>query len=198
MSRRSPPSTLTPCLVSATALQFFLRGTSLAQLSEEYDLVKQNITAIETALKNKDRVLPDMKERVREAQKKVESVQAGAALEERLAYCQAESAWSMVIGKEAERDSKVADLKSKRKKARKIAIELEKANADENTLKEELQALEADANAVKEAMKPAQDELKAAIADLKAAKVDLRSIDVSAAEEPTRPVTATQGRADVE
>ena len=159
--------------------QFFLRGTSLAQLSEEYDLVKQNIDSIAGALETKRSSMPDMRARVEEAQKKVDSVQAGVALERRLVGVQAESAWSMVIGKEAERDEATTGLETKRKKARKVQARLEKAQGEEAALKEELNALEAETTEIKEAMRPAQDELKEATQALKNARVELRGADVS-------------------
>jgi len=80
--------------------QFFLKGTSLAQLAEEYDLVKVNIATIHTALQQKELVLPEMKQTVRDAEKKVLAVEAGAQLEQTLIKVEGEAAWRMVINKE--------------------------------------------------------------------------------------------------
>lgn len=125
-----------------------------------------------------------MRLRVEEAQKRVDSVQVGAQLERKLLKVQAESAWSMVIGKEAQRDAKAVDLQEKKKRARKTQAKLDKATDEEKIFAAELTALEADANEVKEALQPAQEELNAAIKDLKEAKVDLRGADVSRHDPP--------------
>lgn len=100
LARHLSTSKSSRCASLLRPAQFFLKGTSLAQLAEEYDLVKVNIATIDTALRQKEVVLPEMKQTVRDAEKKVTAVEAGAALEQKLLAVEGELAWMLVAGKE--------------------------------------------------------------------------------------------------
>lgn len=47
--------------------QFFLKGTQLQQLSEEYQIILENITKTDNVLKSKHDALPELKEAYKQA-----------------------------------------------------------------------------------------------------------------------------------
>lgn len=90
--------------------QFFLQGTQLAQLSEEYDLVQTQIEVISNSLAQKETVLPEMKDVIKEAKKKVDDIAAVGKAEEKLLHLEHQLAWCYVCGKEEETKQKATEV----------------------------------------------------------------------------------------
>jgi hypothetical protein len=90
-------------LVHVHALQFFLRGTQLSQLSEEYDACLDNINQTKKVLHQKKQVLPDLRATFKEASVRFE--EASKAREQRCKVdeLKKELAWAHVAAKQAVR-----------------------------------------------------------------------------------------------
>ncbi|KAL7417414.1 hypothetical protein BDY24DRAFT_374788 [Mrakia frigida] len=155
---------------------FFLRGTSLAQLSEEYDLVKVNIDTIHTALRQKEVVLPEMKETVRAAEKKVLTVEAGAQLEQNLIMVEGEAAWRMVINKEKDFGEKEAIIADKQKKIRKTKTEMEKLSTQAEEVKANTHELERKQEELQNQLEPTRFEMQETAAKLKKMRVESKEM----------------------
>lgn len=90
-------------LVHIYASQFFLRGTQLSQLSEEYDACLDNINQTKKVLHQKKQVLPDLRAAFKEASVRFE--EASKAREQRCKVdeLKKELAWAHVAAKQAVR-----------------------------------------------------------------------------------------------
>ncbi|CED84316.1 DNA repair protein RAD18 (SMC family protein) [Phaffia rhodozyma] len=116
---------------------FFLKGTQLAQLSDEYDLVKTNIDVIRNALVQKDAVLPDMKDAIRRAKEKVDSVQLAGRLQDEMDSLEKQLAWAFV----AQQEEEVSETKNKYKEAARILEKAQKKISELEAEEQELVAL---------------------------------------------------------
>lgn len=85
------------------SLQFFLRGTQLSQLSEEYDACLDNINQTKKVLHQKKQVLPDLRATFKEASVRFE--EASKAREQRCKVdeLKKELAWAHVAAKQTVR-----------------------------------------------------------------------------------------------
>jgi hypothetical protein len=87
-------------LAHVHASQFFLRGTQLSQLSEEYDTCLDNINQTKKVLHQKKQVLPDLRATFKEASVRFE--EASKAREQRFKVdeLKKELAWAHVAAKQ--------------------------------------------------------------------------------------------------
>ncbi|KAG8896081.1 Structural maintenance of chromosomes protein 6 [Tulasnella sp. 403] len=75
---------------------FFLKGTQLQQLSEEYELVMENIKKTDKALQQKKEIIPQLREAAREAQEKLAEAHKAQDQSRRVKELKKELAWSHV------------------------------------------------------------------------------------------------------
>jgi len=82
--------------------QFFLRGTQLTQLANEYEVVKTNIAKIKSVVERKKQVLPDLETRAREATARYDTIQKRREQAEKLETYRNTYVWAQVAAKEDE------------------------------------------------------------------------------------------------
>ncbi|GAA5956654.1 hypothetical protein JCM3765_005693 [Sporobolomyces pararoseus] len=75
---------------------FFLRGTQLAQLTEEYEQIRSNTETMEEALSRKKEVLPELKEAYKRAKDRAKEAQAAIEQEGNLVRLKNQVIWSYV------------------------------------------------------------------------------------------------------
>ncbi|GAA5854087.1 hypothetical protein JCM9279_004378 [Rhodotorula babjevae] len=75
---------------------FFLRGTQLAQLNEEYEQIRSNTETMEEALGRKQEVLPELKDAYRQAKERATDARAAIEQQGNLANLKNQLAWSFV------------------------------------------------------------------------------------------------------
>lgn len=95
---------------------FFLRGTQLTQLAQEYELIQTNILRMKRAMATTEDVLPDLERAAREANAKWQLVEQARAEQEKLNSLKDELVWSQVIAKEQELATAVESLERARSK----------------------------------------------------------------------------------
>ncbi|KAG8976150.1 Structural maintenance of chromosomes protein 6, partial [Tulasnella sp. 427] len=78
---------------------FFLQGTQLTQLAEEYELIRSNVRKIQLAVSQQKEALPQMEEAAREAETKLSEAQKAKNQKARLQTLKNELAWAHVAGK---------------------------------------------------------------------------------------------------
>ncbi|KAG2155901.1 P-loop containing nucleoside triphosphate hydrolase protein [Suillus bovinus] len=103
--------------------KFFLRGTQLSQLSEEYDACLDNINQTKKVLHQKKQVLPDLRAAFKEASVRFE--EASKAREQR---CK-ELAWAHVAAKQAEMEEKLEEVAKAERRLPKIEAEMKTAES---------------------------------------------------------------------
>lgn len=76
--------------------QFFLRGTQLAQLTEEYEQIRSNTEAMDEALQNKRERVPELKEAYRRAKERAKAAQLAWDQQQSLEPLRNQLAWACV------------------------------------------------------------------------------------------------------
>ncbi|KAG1822914.1 P-loop containing nucleoside triphosphate hydrolase protein [Suillus subaureus] len=109
--------------------KFFLRGTQLSQLSEEYDACLDNINQTKKVLHQKKQVLPDLRATFKEASVRFE--EASKAREQRCKVdeLKKELAWAHVAAKQAEMEAKLGEVAKQERRLPKIETEMKAAES---------------------------------------------------------------------
>ncbi|KAJ3552318.1 hypothetical protein NM688_g4209 [Phlebia brevispora] len=85
---------------SAEKYKFFLRGTQLSQLSDEYSTCLENISQTQRILKSKTEVLPDLVQAYKDAVSRYAEASKAREMVHRIEELRGELAWAHVAGKE--------------------------------------------------------------------------------------------------
>ncbi|OJA17188.1 hypothetical protein AZE42_00230 [Rhizopogon vesiculosus] len=109
--------------------KFFLRGTQLSQLSEEYDTCLDNINQTKKVLHQKKQVLPDLRATFKEASVRFE--EASKAREQRFKVdeLKKELAWAHVAAKQTELQKQVDEVAKAQRRLPKIEAEMQTAES---------------------------------------------------------------------
>ncbi|KAH9926088.1 P-loop containing nucleoside triphosphate hydrolase protein [Amylocystis lapponica] len=110
--------------------RFFLRGTQLSQLSEEYQTCLENISQTQKVLKRKSEVIPDLEDALKEASTRFEEAAKAREQRHRADELKKELAWAHVATKEQEMKTKFEEVAQLTRRVPKIQEKLEKAEAD--------------------------------------------------------------------
>ncbi|RPD77418.1 P-loop containing nucleoside triphosphate hydrolase protein [Lentinus tigrinus ALCF2SS1-7] len=128
--------------------KFFLKGTQLSQLSEEYQTCMENISQTAKVLKRKAEVIPDLEDQYNEAQQRFEEAERAREQRHRADELKKELAWAHVAAKEQELEGKMKDVAAIQHKIERNEAEIKTAedlrvacNANVVVLEEELEAL---------------------------------------------------------
>lgn len=113
--------------------RFFMRGTQLTQLSQDYELVRECIDTMQTTLKTKREILPELFQLAKSAQSRFKDMQAAATLELKMEGLKHQVAWAQIEEMEKGVREAEEDLQTKLRKI--PAIEAKKAN-ETNTVQE--------------------------------------------------------------
>ncbi|KAF9523412.1 P-loop containing nucleoside triphosphate hydrolase protein [Crepidotus variabilis] len=117
--------------LSASAPQdkykFFLKGTQLTQLSDEYELCLKNVTQTQKLLAVKKEAIPDLKVRMREATIRYEEAQKAREQKQKAIDLKKELAWSHVAGKQEELEKQSQEVGKLSKRLPKIKESVKKA-----------------------------------------------------------------------
>ncbi|KAM0788856.1 hypothetical protein ACM66B_002941 [Microbotryomycetes sp. NB124-2] len=92
-------------LASATSsdkYNFFLRGTLLAQLVDEYEVLRNNLDQMEEAMGRKSEVLPELKDAYAAARTRAKDAEKAISEQERVERLRKEWAWSEVTESEVQ------------------------------------------------------------------------------------------------
>ncbi|KAF9970519.1 Structural maintenance of chromosomes protein 6 [Actinomortierella ambigua] len=199
---------------------FFSRGTQLSQLSADYELVRQCIDTMQTTLKDKRELLPELYELAKAAAARFKDMQEAASLEVKLQDLQHEYAWAQIeaIEKEVlELEEKVQALIQKGTKIEErraevqatmaefdvkieqAEAEVKKQQADLAPTNDKKRALEQELRNKRSELKSFQDEETSANNDMKNIRNHLRKLEEQIAKERQRLESNTASkRAEVE
>ncbi|KAG8790243.1 Structural maintenance of chromosomes protein 6 [Ceratobasidium sp. 428] len=99
--------------------QFFLNGTLLTQLSDEYQSILESMKKTDTILQSKQTVVPDLKRQFVEAQAKYREAQAAKQQHERMIDLECEVTWAHIKLKKAEMKALMTDHETAKKNTEK-------------------------------------------------------------------------------
>lgn len=77
-------------------LQFFLRGTQLAQLTDEYEQIRSNTETMDEVLARKRETIPELKAAYRNAKDRAKTAQLAVDQQKNLDALQDQLAWAFV------------------------------------------------------------------------------------------------------
>ncbi|KAJ7625351.1 P-loop containing nucleoside triphosphate hydrolase protein [Mycena polygramma] len=156
--------------------KFFLRGTQLSQLSEEYDTCFANITATTKVLAQKKEAIPDLKTAFREASTRFEEASKAREQKKKVDELKKELAWAHVNAKKEEMEGKIEEAAKQARRLPKIQTSLDKAKADLAAVDATVVALEGELEGLGD-RKDLQDKKAQASAEIKEHKAKLSDLN---------------------
>ncbi|KAJ7643937.1 P-loop containing nucleoside triphosphate hydrolase protein [Roridomyces roridus] len=152
--------------VPSDKYKFFLRGTQLSQLSEEYDICFSNITTTSKVLEQKQEALPDLKRALRDATSRWQEASKAREQKQKVAVLKKEQAWAHVTVKRKEMEGKIEDVAKATRRVPRVQQSLDTAQANleaaDKVVVEEEQKLDelGDREGLNDKRKEVQDEIK--------------------------------------
>ncbi|KAH9980223.1 hypothetical protein BGW80DRAFT_1274148 [Lactifluus volemus] len=170
-------------------MNFFLRGTQLSQLSEEYETCLENISQTSKVLMRKKEAIPDLQAHYKEVLTRFEEASKAREQRHKADELTKELAWAHVATKQGEVTEKATEVHKLEQRIPKIQRSLDGADSDEHSISENLkntkgamQQLEsrmaAEKAKIAEYSQSKQDELsqrlQQAVLDIQAAEANLK------------------------
>ncbi|CAG8481459.1 1769_t:CDS:10 [Paraglomus brasilianum] len=140
--------------------KFFMKGTQLTQLSEDYELIRESIEAIHSIMKRKKELLPELHKEAKDAEMKYKEMQQARELEVTVARLKNEMAWAQVDEIEYQVEEAVRQVERAKLRLPAVEIELTKATADLQEVNEAINGLERQIHEQAEAAQPLQNKKK--------------------------------------
>ncbi|KAJ7069570.1 P-loop containing nucleoside triphosphate hydrolase protein [Mycena amicta] len=165
--------------------KFFLRGTQLSQLSDEYTACLANVSATSRVLAQKKEAIPDLKATLKEATARFQEASRARDQARKVEECKKELAWAHVNTKQAEMEAKQQDVAKAQRRLPKIQESMEEAQADLDKIDESMTTLEAEHDAIgdKDHLTDKKKEfvakLRANADEMKSATNEMKSVDAS-------------------
>ncbi|CAG8672880.1 433_t:CDS:10, partial [Cetraspora pellucida] len=106
--------------------KFFMKGTQLTQLSEDYELIRESIETTQNIIKHKKEVLPDLLRAAKDAEARYKDMEKARELEVLVSNLKDQIAWAQVEEKEQEVAEAEANLLKARRRLPSVQANLEK------------------------------------------------------------------------
>ncbi|KAF8305164.1 P-loop containing nucleoside triphosphate hydrolase protein [Clavulina sp. PMI_390] len=162
--------------------EFFLKGTQLQQLSEEYQGILDNINRTTAQLSQKSEAIPELRRLHKEACTRYDQAKDVVKQQSQLDKLIKELAWSHVHEKQKELERGIESYKEKLRQVEKIQkkmteceAKLKKAEQEVMEIEQQLTGAKTDAGPQLQALRTEQETLNVKIRDLKSEKMDLES-----------------------
>jgi structural maintenance of chromosomes protein 6 len=107
--------------------QFFLLGTQLFQLSQQYEQCIDNISKTAKVLHQKHEAIPDLREKYTSARARFAEAEKAREQQQRVDELKKELAWSHVAGKKRDMEAKAEEVEKLRRMIAKVEEKLEAA-----------------------------------------------------------------------
>lgn len=113
--------------ISTHYVQFFLKGTQLSQLSEEYDVCLENIAQTGKILIQKKEAIPELHQALHEATTRFQEAEKARVQKHKADELKKELAWAHVHKKEQEMTAKMEEVAKLRHRLPRIQEKLDEA-----------------------------------------------------------------------
>ncbi|KAB5592896.1 Structural maintenance of chromosomes protein 6 [Ceratobasidium theobromae] len=163
--------------------QFFLNGTSLTQLSDEYETILESLKKTETILQSKQTVVPDLKRQFIEAQNKYREAQAAQQQHKRINDLEKEMAWAHMKRKKIQMEAVMTDHETAKRnveKAQGVVANAEtevKAAEDEVSSASQRESAEDNAGTIEEQRRTIKEDIKAKKQKLQEVKAQISEMN---------------------
>ncbi|KZT09323.1 P-loop containing nucleoside triphosphate hydrolase protein [Laetiporus sulphureus 93-53] len=128
----------------ADKYKFFLRGTQLSQLSEEYQTCLENIGQTQKVMKRKSESIPELEEQLEEAKARLEEAKKAREQRHKIDELKKEMAWAHVAAKEAELKKQCEEVAKLKHRIPKVQQDVDKHDAAFIQATREVEAFEMD------------------------------------------------------
>ncbi|KAI0682435.1 P-loop containing nucleoside triphosphate hydrolase protein [Cytidiella melzeri] len=182
--------------------KFFLRGTQLSQLSEEYSTCMENIVQTQKVLKSKSEVIPDLEDALRDATQRFKEADKARQQKHKADELKKELAWAHVAVKKEEYMGKLDEVEKEKKRVKKVLSSLEDAEIKQAEAEKVVTELEeqngnlGNLEPIEQRKREIQEELKKNRAQLNAYKNDERGMNDDMARQNGMIASLTQQIAD--
>ncbi|GAA6061381.1 hypothetical protein JCM10212_000641 [Sporobolomyces blumeae] len=149
---------------------FFLRGTQLAQLTEEYEQIRANTETMEEALSRKKEVVPELKEAYRRAKDRAKEAEAALEQQGNLQILKDQLVWSYVDEVESQIGYAQEQINQEAAKGPRIQAAIKQLEDEKEEVERDIEVgkeAEAESKKVVEQHKPELDELRQRVAENK-------------------------------
>lgn len=137
---------------------FFLKGTQLKQLSDEYELIKANVARIKRIVEKKEEALPDLENAAREAAGRYQLIEKQRDQQQKLQSLKNQVVWAQVVEKEDKLKKSQEKTSRLQSKAAKIEKDMERLANERKEIKDKITGHEARVNAGGDRIQPWTDE----------------------------------------
>ncbi|GES91454.1 P-loop containing nucleoside triphosphate hydrolase protein [Rhizophagus clarus] len=110
--------------------KFFMKGTHLAQLSQDYEFIREQLVTTTNIVKYKREILPDLLKKAKEAEARFKDMQKARELEKSLTSLKDQMAWAQVEEQEQVVNDAERNLQRAMKRLPNLQEKLEKEEAD--------------------------------------------------------------------
>lgn len=142
--------------------QFFLRGTQLSQLSDEYDICLENITQTAKVLAQKKEALPDLRAAFNETTARYQEAAKAREQKTKADELKKELAWAHVKGKEIEMEKKIGEAAKAARRLPRVQEAADKAEVcDTIECEPQVTSFKAEFQAASQEVQKYEDEFKA-------------------------------------
>ncbi|CAG8723013.1 11983_t:CDS:10, partial [Racocetra persica] len=121
--------------------KFFMKGTQLTQLSEDYELIRESIETTQNIIKHKKEVLPDLLRAAKDAEAKYKDMEKARELEVMVSNLKDQMAWAQVEEKEQEVTEAETNLLKARRRLPSVQANLEKEQKEEREINDQIKNL---------------------------------------------------------
>ncbi|CAG8444247.1 9168_t:CDS:10 [Diversispora eburnea] len=140
--------------------KFFMKGTQLTQLSEDYELIRESIDTTQNIIKNKKEVLPYLHKQAREAEARFKDMEKARELEVLVSSLKDQIAWAQVEEKEKEVVDAEKNLQRVSRRIVTVQANLDKEKMELDKINAAITELEQQYNQHVEAAQPLQNRKK--------------------------------------
>ncbi|KAG6333299.1 hypothetical protein ID866_5786 [Astraeus odoratus] len=127
---------------SDDTLQFFLRGTQLSQLSEEYDVCLAHINQTKKVLHQKKQALPELRATFKEASARFQEASKAREQRHKADELKKELAWAHVAAKQQEMEKKFEEVAKAQRRLPKIETGLQNKVAEFKAASDDFERLQ--------------------------------------------------------
>ncbi|EPQ51080.1 P-loop containing nucleoside triphosphate hydrolase protein [Gloeophyllum trabeum ATCC 11539] len=126
----------------ADKYRFFLKGTQLQQLSDEYDTCLENISSTAKVLQSRKEGMSDLRQAFKEASAKFEEASKAREQKHKADELKKELAWAHVAAKEEEMKKKIGEHEKLKRRLEKLQAEMDSAEMAFRAASEQVTLLE--------------------------------------------------------
>ncbi|RUS16430.1 hypothetical protein BC937DRAFT_91201 [Endogone sp. FLAS-F59071] len=162
--------------------KFYMKGTELRQLCEDYAVIRESIDTTKEIIKRKKTTLPDLERESTEACAKLKNLRDAHLLEQQLQDLKNETCWAQIEDKEAQVVKVEQDKLKAQSKLPEINIKLNDERQKLEEIEQAIAELEAQSSVKTESARPINEQRKRLMEGMKERKRELAEYDAEGKE----------------